>query len=176
MNEKDMTQLKESISMPSEMADTLLQSCTNAHQKHNRYSRCSKFCAVFMSLLLIGAVGSTSLAAYNVYQEKQLAVFMDADLTQEKIAAIGTQLAQIPGISSYHYVSADEAWEQFRAQYLDGLADQFEENPLADSFNYEVSIRMGADNQAIRDQISQLDGVRLITTIREANELKESDN
>ena len=47
------------------------------------------------------------------------------------------------------------------------------DNPLTHSFNYRVSIRLGADTQAIRDEISQIDGVRKITTIRElGNELR----
>lgn len=177
MNHKDMIQLKESIRMPSQMTDALLWHCTNSHIKHNRFSRYSRLCAALISILLIGAVGSTSLAAYNVYQEKQLAVFMDASLTQEEIAAIGERLSQIPEISSCRYVSGDEAWAEFKAEYLDDdTASQFKENPLADSFNYEVSVRIGADTQAVRNQIGQLDGVRLITTIREAKELKESEH
>lgn len=175
MNEKDMTQLKESIILPSEMADTLLQNCTQSHRKHYRYSRYSKICAALAGILCLGAVGSTSFAAYNVYQEKQLAVFMDYDLTQEEITALGDELAQISGISSCRYVSGDEAWESFRSQYLSDvpeLADAFTENPLASSFNYEVSVRINADTQAVRDQIGRLDGVRKITTVRDAEKMK----
>lgn len=170
MNEKDMMQMKETITMPSELADTLLQNCSQSHRKHNRYSRYSKICASLAAVFCIAAIGSTSYAAYNVYQEKQLAVFMDKDLTQEEIAALGDQLAQIPEIASCTYISGDEAWDTFMAYYLsEDIAESFIENPLKDSFNYEVSIRMGADTQATRDKISRLDGVRLITTIRELN-------
>lgn len=172
MNEKDMIQLKQSITMPADMADTLLKNCTS-HTKHRHYGRYSKLCAVLVSLLLITAVGSTSMAAYNVYQEKQLAIFMDSDLTQEEITAIGEELARIPGLSPCRYVSGDEAWEEFSEKYLGSLADSFETNPLANSFNYQVSIRLDADTQAVREQISQIDGVRLITTIRE---LEKSGN
>ncbi len=174
MKEKDMIQIKESITMPSEMTDTLTQNCMKSHRKHYRYSRYSKLCAVLISLLLIGAAGSTSLAAYNVYQEKQLAVFMDVGITQEEINVIGSELAQIPGVASYHFVSADEAWAEFKAEYLGDCAEDFDENPLADSFNYEVSIWLGANTQQVREQISQLDGVRRVTTIREANKLQET--
>lgn len=170
MNEKDLMQMKESITMPTEMADALLQNCTRSHRKHYRYSRYSRICAALAAIFCIGAVGSTSLAAYNVYQEKQLAIFMDYDLTQEEIADLGKQLSQISDIASYHYVSGDEAWEEFKANYLADvpeLANSFEQNPLVNSFNYQVSIRMGADTQAVRDQIGQLEGVRRITTIRE---------
>lgn len=169
-----MAQIKDSITMPPEMTDTLLRNCTKSNGKHYRYSRYSKLCAALMSLLLIGAVGSTSLAAYNVYQEKQLAVFMDVGITQEEIDTVGNELAQIPGITSYHFVSAEEAWAEFKTKYLGDCAEDFDENPLADSFNYEVSVWLGADTQAILEQISQIDGVSRVTTIREANKLQES--
>lgn len=168
MNEKDMTQMKEAITMPSEMADTLLQNCSKSRMKHYRYSRYSKICAAFAAAFCITAIGSTSYAAYNVYQEKQLAVFMDYNLTQEEKAALGDILAQMPELSSCRYISGDEAWEEFKAAYLsDETASAFTENPLKDSDNFEVSIRLGANTQAVRDEISQLDGVRHITTIRE---------
>lgn len=169
MYEKDITQLKDSMTMPSDMAETLVQNCTSPRKDHNRYSHYSRLCAAFASLLLFTAIGSTSMAAYNVYQDKQLAVFMDSDLSQEEIAAIGDELARIPELSC-RYISGDEAWEQFKTEYLGDLADSFDTNPLADSFNYEVSVRLGADTQAIRDKISRIEGVRQITTLRELNE------
>lgn len=174
MNEKDITQIKESIIMPSEMADTLLQNCTQSRIKHYRYSRYSKICAVLATIFCVGAAGSTSLAAYNIYQEKQLVVFMDYNLTQEEITAVGDTLAQIPDIT-IHYVSEDEAWEEFKSEFLTGNAELEEwaasiDNPLIDSFNYEVSIRLGANTEAVREEIGRIDGVRLITTRRELKE------
>lgn len=173
MNEKDIIQMKESITMPTEMAATLLQSCSQSHRKHNRYSRYSKICAALTVLFCITAIGSTSYAAYNAYQEKQLAIFMDSDLTPEEKAALGQQLAGMPEISSCLYISGDEAWEEFKANYLsEETALYFTENPLKDSDNYQVSIRLGADTQAVRDKISRLDGVRKITTIRDLDAMQ----
>ena len=175
MNEKDIIQIKDSMIMPSETADILLQNCTGRHRKHNRYSRCSRICAALLTLFCIGAVGSTSLAAYNIYQEKQLAVFMDCDLTQEEIAAVGEELSRIPEIAS-HYISGEDAWEEFKSTYLSGDPELEKMaasmgNPLIDSFNYRVSIRLGADTQAIRSKISRIEGVRMITTIRELEDV-----
>lgn len=176
MNEKDMIQMRESITMPSEMADTLLQNCSRSHRRHYRYSRYSKICAALAAAFCLTAVGSTSYAAYNAYQEKQLAIFMDSDLTQEEKAALGDKLAQMPEISSCNYISGDEAWEEFKSSYLsDDIASAFAENPLKDSDNYQVSVRLGADTQAIRDEISQLDGVRKITTIRELGAMQTEE-
>lgn len=168
MNEKNMAQLKASITMPPEMAASLLENCIQPHTKHSRYHHYSRICAALAAIFCISAAGSTSLAAYNIYQEKQLMIFMDTDLTAEEINALGNKLTLISDIASCRYVSGDEAWESFADTYLsDELASEFIENPLADSFNYQVSIRMGADTEAVREQISQLDGVRKITTVRE---------
>ena len=87
----------------------------------------------------------------------------------KEIAALGDELALIPDIT-YQYVSADEAWSYFKKTYLEGnseLSLSFTENPLADSFNYQISIRIGANTQEVRKQISHLEGVRKVTTIRE---------
>lgn len=184
MNKKDMRQIKESLIIPSEMAESLTEAVTtrtNGLRRCRSYSsRYRKLCAAAAALFCIFAVGSTSLA-YNIYQEKQLVVFMDAGLSQTDIDRIGQEIAEICDISdcqsvSLRYVSGDEAWEEFKANWLTDengeeiteLTEGFDKNPLADSFNYRVSVRMSADTQAVRDQIVSLPGVRLVTTVREA--------
>ena len=180
MNEKDMLQIKTALTMPSEMADALSENCMRPSKRQiSRYGRRRRLCAA-AALLCICAVGSTSLA-YNIYQEKQLAVFMDADLSQKDIDRIGQEISGICEISdcqsvSLQYVSGDKAWEEFKAAYftdengeeMTELTEAFSENPLADSFNYRVRVRMNADTQTVRDRISQLPGVRQVTTVREA--------
>ena len=180
MNEKDMLQINTALTMPSEMADALSENCMRPSKRQiSRYGRCRRLCAA-AALLCICAVGSTSLA-YNIYQEKQLAVFMDADLSLKDIDRIGQEISGICEISdcqsvSLQYVSGDKAWEEFKAAYftdengeeMTELTEAFSENPLADSFNYRVRVRMNADTQAVRVRISQLPGVRQVTTVREA--------
>lgn len=200
MNKKDMMQIKEALTMPTEMTDALAEGCMIPGEQschsgclavHNHFARrrldrfphsarYRGFCAAAAALFCIFAVGSTSLA-YNVYQEKQLAVFMDVDLSQEDIDRIGQEISGICEISdcqsvSLRYVSGDEAWEEFKAAYftdengeeMTELTTGIEGNPLADSFNYRVSIRMTADSQAVRERIASLPGVRKVTTLREA--------
>ena len=205
MNEKNMIKIKESLAMPPEMADALQETVTARGSRQcfsprarsagstgcfdrsihsSRYRRIRAAAALFC----IFAVSSTSLS-YNIYQEKQLAVFMDADLSQKEIDRIGQEIAGICEISdcqsiSLQYVSGDEAWEEFKAAYFTGengeemteLTEGFGENPLADSFNYQVSVRMSADTQAVRDRISRLPGVRKVTTVREAKSESDASN
>lgn len=172
MNEQDMKKIKHAITMPEGLADDLLCACDGNSGRKSRCSRRPGFYATAAAILCL-CIGSTSFA-YNTYQEKQLAIFMEPDLIQGEIEALGSAIAKISDISSYQYVSGDEAWAEFKAAYFSGdpeseaLADAFTENPLANSFNYRVSVRMGADTQAVREQIGRLPGVRKITTVREA--------
>lgn len=173
MNKNDMIQIKDAITIPPELTDTLLHNCTASQTKRFPYTRYSQLAMALIAAFAVMITGTTSYAAYSVYQEKNLAVFMEISLSQTEIEQIGEELSQIPGISSCRFVSGDEAWNEFRTTYLDdvdGLADAFSENPLKDSFNYRLSVRLNADTQAIRDRISRIEGVRLV---QDLSELKE---
>lgn len=172
MNEKDILQLKHAIAMPAGLAQDLSNACCEDTRKKSRYSRRPGL-FITTAILLCLCIGSTSLA-YNTYQEKQLAIFMNPELTQTQIESLGSELAKIADVSSCQYISGDKAWAEFKAAYFsdspeaEALIGDLTENPLADSFNYRVSVRFGADTQAVRAQIESLPGVRKITTVREA--------
>ncbi len=169
MNKNDMTQIKNAITMPVDLADTLIQSCTTPRTKHFYKTRFSMTAAALIGAFVILFSGTTSFA-YNIYQEKNLAVFMESNLSQAEIDHIGEQLSQISGVSSCHFISGDEAWASFKSTYLnDDLAASFTENPLADSFNYRLSIQLNADTKKVREEISQLTGVRRVQDLKELN-------
>ena len=170
MNKNDMLQIKNAISMPAGLADTLTQNCTAARAKRPFYTRYSRTAAVLIAAFTILISGTTSFA-YNIYQEKNLAVFMESDLSQAEIDRIGGQLSQIPGVSSCRFISGDEAWNEFSSTYLDAeLAATFTENPLADSFNYRLGVRLNADTEKVREEIAQLAGVRKVQNLEELKE------
>lgn len=137
------------------------------HTKHLPFTRYSRLAMALIAAFAVLVTGSTSYAAYNVYQEKNLMVFMDASLSQTEIEHIGENLAHISGIASCRFVSGEEAWIEFRAEYLDDIADAFTDNPLKDSFHYRLSVRLNADTEAIRDEINQIEGVRLVNDLSE---------
>ena len=170
MNQNDMLQIKNAIAMPAKLADTLTQNCTSYRAKRPFYTRYSRTAAVLIAAFAILISGTTSFA-YNIYQEKNLAVFMESNLSQAEIDRIGGQLAQIPGISSCRFVSGDEAWNEFSRKYLDAeLTAAFAENPLKDSFNYRLGVRLDADTEKVREEIAQLAGVRLVQNLEELKE------
>ena len=164
------------ITMPKEMQDTLLDNCLNARHSGNILFRYSKLAAAFVMAVILTAVGSTSYAAYDLYQVKNLKVFFESGITQDRIDAIGQELNGIPGIYSVRFVSADEAWKKKKKNFFSDMdedfAASFTENPLKDSFNYDVIVELKADTNAVRDQIAALDGVRRITDLKEEKSQK----
>lgn len=170
MNQNDMIQMKNAITMPADLANDLMQSCTAPRAKRPAFVHASRLAFALAAALMIVVSGTTSFA-YTVYQEKNLAAFMEKHLSQAEIDRIGEELSQLPGVSSCRFVSGDEAWAKFSSAYLnEELTTSFTENPLKDSFHYRLSIRLNANTQKVREEISRLDGVRLV---QDLGELKE---
>jgi len=67
-----------------------------------------------------------------------VSVFFDEGITDDKIAEIGELITGRVEVAKVGFISADEAWESFKTEYLGEYSDGFTENPLADSAHYEV--------------------------------------
>ena len=167
MNRTDMLQMKNAIIMPAGLADTLTQNCTAHRTKRPFNARYSRTAAILIATFAILISGTTSFA-YNIYQEKNLAIFMESGLSQAEIDRIGGQISQISGVSSCRFVSGDEAWNEFSSKYLDAeLTAGFTDNPLKDSFNYRLGVRLDANTEKVREEITKLAVVRLVQNLEE---------
>lgn len=169
MNHNDMLQLKNTITMPEALAETLVQGCNTPQKGRFRYARArfSRLAAPMIAAFALLFCGTTSLA-YNIYQEYTLAVFLEKDLSADEIDRLGETLAEINGVSSCRFISGDKAWAEFSSSYLDAdTAASFTENPLADSCNYRLNISLRADTGKVRTQIAKLTGVRLVQNLKE---------
>ncbi|MEJ8734013.1 MULTISPECIES: permease-like cell division protein FtsX [Mediterraneibacter] len=78
-----------------------------------------------------------------------ITVFFEEDATQAQIDDVGEALRGREDVSEVKYVSADEAWENYKKEYFKDkpeLAEGFkDDNPLADSDNYEVYMKTSED-------------------------------
>lgn len=176
MNEKKFINVVQKITMPEQMAENLMHDCMNLKQTGRAgaalLKRTRLTAAAIMAALLVG-ISSTSYAAYHIYQIKNLNVFFDSDITQERIDEIGREINDISGVYSVRFVNADEAWETFQKTYLedmDDLAVQFSENPLKDSYSYRVKVKLDSNTDVVRDLLEQLAGVRLVSNLRDTGQ------
>ena len=88
-------------------------------------------------------------------------VFFDENLDLSQIQAIGEQIATRPEVASMVFVSADEAWESFKYDYLGEYADGYEgDNPLEGSEHFEIYMNDVAQQNALVSYLETVDGIR----------------
>ena len=89
-------------------------------------------------------------------------VFFDDGLDDARIQQIGEMILRRTEVSEINFVSAEEAWESFKEEYLGEYGDGFTENPLEDSANYEVYLNDVSMQSALVTYLESLDGVRMV--------------
>ena len=95
-------------------------------------------------------------------QGVSVTVFFDEGISDEKIKEIGDLIGKRTEVSKINYVSADDAWNGFKEEYLGEYAEGFTENPLADSANYEIYLNDVAMQQSLVTFLESVDGIREI--------------
>ena len=89
-----------------------------------------------------------------------IVVFFDEDITDARIEEIGDMIKRRAEVSKVNFVSADEAWEGFKADYLGDYSDGFLENPLEDLSNYEVYLNDVSMQGALVTYLESVPGVK----------------
>lgn len=91
-------------------------------------------------------------------------VFFDEDASDEQITKIGKAIGDREEVARVEFVSAEQAWEDFKDVYFEGneeAAESFkEDNPLAKSANYEIYLADVAEQDELVEYLQGLDGVR----------------
>lgn len=89
-------------------------------------------------------------------------VFFDEGVSDTRIAEIGDIISKRVEVSDVKFVSAQEAWESFKEDYLGEYADGFTENPLADSAHYEIYLNDVSLQPALVTYLESIDDIRRI--------------
>ena len=89
-------------------------------------------------------------------------VFFDEDLSSEQIQAIGDQIrSKTEWVAKADYISAEQAWETFKVDYLGEYAEGYEgDNPLSGSDNFEIYMKDVAKQPQLVEYLYSIDGVR----------------
>lgn len=91
-------------------------------------------------------------------------VFFEDDITDERIREIGEAINKRVEVKAdgVVFVSADEAWEDFSVDYLQGYTAGFPDNPLEGMDSYEVFLSDVSMQSALVKYLESLDGVRSV--------------
>ena len=107
-------------------------------------------------------------------------VYFENGTKQEQIDQIGSQIEKRAEVSNMEYISADEAWEEYKDIYLEGedeeIAEGFKENPLANSARYNVYLKNVEKQSELVEFIEGLEGVRKVEQSKQAADTLSSFN
>ncbi len=117
---------------------------------------------LFLFGLFFSIVTNFQNIVKNAEQKVGITVFFDEGLEDKRIEEIGQLISKRPEVSEIHFVSAEEAWDSFKEDYLHEYADGFTENPLENSANYRVNLSDVSMQSALVTYIESIPGVRKI--------------
>lgn len=117
---------------------------------------------------------------YNAESTVGIIVFFEEGATQVQIQAIGKQIEACRAVDKVEFVSADQAWERFKEQMLEGDEEMIrafgDDNPLSASSSYEVYLNDVSQQAELVNYIRQLGGVRKVNGSADAAAGLESFN
>ena len=99
---------------------TIKQGCINIFR--NKWFTLASIATIGACLFLFGLFYAIIANFQNIVKTAQegvsVTVFFDEGISQERIEEIGTLIDKRPEVSKKEFISADEAWEGFKEEYL----------------------------------------------------------
>ena len=133
----------------------------------NKWYTLASIATITACLFLFGLFYAIITNFQNVVKTAEegvsVTVFFNEGTSEDEILAVKSDLEKRTEVREIQYVSADEAWEGFKEEYLGEYADGFTENPLADSANLQIYLNDVSMQPALVTYSES------ITSVREVN-------
>ncbi len=130
----------------------------------NKWYTLASIATITACLFLFGLFYAIITNFQNVVKTAEegvsITVFFDEGTTEDQILVVKSDLEMRPEVREIIYVSADDAWEGFKEEYLGEYADGFTENPLAESANLQIYLNDVSMQAALVTYIESIDVVR----------------
>lgn len=119
---------------------------------------------IFLFGLFYAIVTNFQAMVKDVEAGVAVTVFFDKDITEQRIEEIGELIGERVEVSRYEFVSAEEAWEEYKEVYFEGneeVAASFAgDNPLANSASYSIYMNDVSMQGTLVTYLESIDGVR----------------
>ena len=100
---------------------------------------------IFLFCMFFGLIANVQYMVRNAESTVGITVFFNEDMSEDDIQKIGDEIRARDEVKEVKYVSAEEAWENFKKEYFKGVEDLAEgfadDNPLAGSASYEIYLK-----------------------------------
>lgn len=122
---------------------------------------------LFLLGIFYALVVNFDRAVNDIQQSVTISVFFDEGLDGEAISAIGEQIRIREEVGTMDYISGEEAWNKFVAEKFadaqEEVASAFgDDNPLADSASYEITLKDVSKQSEFVEYLQSLEGVRKV--------------
>lgn len=133
----------------------------------NRFFSLASIGTITACLFLFGIVFLiVNNLEYNVNEAQTnvgISVLFEKDVTSEQVELIGGLIEGRGEVESVTYISADQAWEDFKKDIAPEMVETFgTDNPLADSASYTVMLKDTSRQAELVNYIETLSGVRQV--------------
>lgn len=134
----------------------------------NKWYSLASVATIGACLFLFGVFFAIIVNVQNIVKTAEegvaVTVFFDEGLEDARIKEIGDLINARPEVAKEktNFVSAEEAWETFKEEYLGEYADGFTENPLANSANYEIYLKDVSQQDSLVKYLESLEGIRRV--------------
>ena len=130
----------------------------------NKWYTLASIATITACLFLFGLFYAIITNFQNVVKTAEegvsVTVFFNEGTSEDEILAVKSDLEKRTEVREIQYISADEAWEGFKEEYLGEYADGFTENPLADSANLQIYLNDVSMQPALVTYIESIASVR----------------
>ncbi|MCC8141295.1 MAG: permease-like cell division protein FtsX [Lachnospiraceae bacterium] len=139
----------------------------------NKVFSIASIATMMASIFLFGVFYAILVNFQSVVQDVEsgvaITVFFDEGATQDQMDEVGQKIATRPEVLKFNFVSADEAWEDYKLEYFEGDEDAAaafgSENPLANEASYEIYME---DISQQQDLVDYLEGQEYVRRVRQS--------
>ena len=132
----------------------------------NKLFSLASIATITACLFMFGIFYSVVVNLQNMVQNAEegvcVTVFFEPGLDDATIQEIGQKITGRVEVSDVEYISADQAWEEWLADYPPEYAEGFTENPLANCANYRVYLSDVSLQDSLVTYLESTPGVRKI--------------
>ncbi len=123
-------------------------------------------CIFLFGIFYIVVVNFSSMVK-SAQESVAVTVFFDEGIEQEQIDKIGEEIDKRAEVSEKKFVSAEQAWEDYKEEYFEGYDEELiasfnGDNPLENSANYQIYLNDISMQSSLVSYLEGLEGVRKV--------------
>ncbi|MDO5392649.1 MAG: permease-like cell division protein FtsX [Eubacteriales bacterium] len=121
---------------------------------------------IFLFGIFFSIVTNVNHIVKNVEENVGITVFFEEGTKDKVMKQVGEEISERPEVAKINFVSAEEAWEEYKKLYFEDAEEAAEgfkdDNPLANAAHYEVYVNKIENQNELVDYILGLESVRKV--------------